>query len=576
VSGRGHIFFSVPSGARLRVGLLIAALIGCLGALSGRAGAAAIILPSAHPIATSKTIALELVPPQKAKVCFARIGRSGHATRRFPVKLGGPSRRLSWHIAASGHARWNLSVTCGTSRSKPASLGTTHRSFELRHGRGRPRLRVLPGSFRSTRGFLPAHAPPPLPAARASSISTEVETPAAHACTNPYMSNAYAVGTDYASRVGFTPTTNRVQNIDQLWRAIEECVPFPNLLNESRESMIKQMACEEFYGPAPGPGVTYDMEGWRENPWWEVAMKSANNCHEWPNVSEEEANPYIEGWVVQGSLDTSSQKAAYLVEGQLGTNDWQKDHILTTQAYGCTLQSHNGPLVIPSGYLGEMLPTDGPTIGNSACNAVPPNYGPPPGAQVGTLYLAQGPPAPGGYWYAVSLVGYPPSSAVAITCRDSVSPAGFITFTMHTDGSGDATSTSGCYSGDGPEHWVTALGNESDRVSWGGSSGSPSPPPPPPAQTWSEQETPNHPVNTFLNYHNASGMGPAIAAGQWVEVSCKVYDPTIASVNPDGYWYRIASSPWSNSYYSPANTFMNGDPYGGPYTHNTDFAVPDC
>ena len=91
-----------------------------------------------------------------------------------------------------------------------------------------------------------------------------------------------------------------------------------------------------------------------------------------------------------------------------------------------------------------------------------------------------------------------------------------------------------------------------------------------------EQETPNHPVNTFTNYHNASGMGTAIAAGQWVEVSCRVYDPTIASVNPDGYWYRIASSPWNNAYYSPANTFMNGDPYGGPYTHNTDFAVPVC
>jgi Protein of unknown function (DUF2599) len=109
-------------------------------------------------------------------------------------------------------------------------------------------------------------------------------------------------------------------------------------------------------------------------------------------------------------------------------------------------------------------------------------------------------------------------------------------------------------------------------------SGSPGSPPstPAPTQTWSEQETPNHPVNTFLNYHNASGVGPAVAAGQWVQVSCKVYDPYIQSVNPDGYWYRIASSPWSNSYYAPANTFMNGDPYGGPYTHNTDFAVPNC
>ena len=59
-------------------------------------------------------------------------------------------------------------------------------------------------------------------------------------------------------------------------------------------------------------------------------------------------------------------------------------------------------------------------------------------------------------------------------------------------------------------------------------------------------------------------------------MSCKVFDPTIISVNPDGYWYRIASSPWSDGYYAPANTFLDGDPPNGPYTHNTDFAVPDC
>jgi Protein of unknown function (DUF2690) len=104
----------------------------------------------------------------------------------------------------------------------------------------------------------------------------------------------------------------------------------------------------------------------------------------------------------------------------------------------------------------------------------------------------------------------------------------------------------------------------------------PAPTPPAPAPTWWEQESVNHPVNTFTNHHNASGLGPAIATGQWVQVSCKVYDPYIASVNPDGYWYRIASLPWNNNYYAPANTFMNGDPPGGPYLHNTDFAVRDC
>ena len=69
--------------------------------------------------------------------------------------------------------------------------------------------------------------------------------------------------------------------------------------------------------------------------------------------------------------------------------------------------------------------------------------------------------------------------------------------------------------------------------------------------------------------------GSKIPAATYVQVYCKVYDPTIASVNPDGYWYRIASSPWTN-YYAPANTFMNGDPWNGPYTHNTDFSVTNC
>jgi GDSL-like Lipase/Acylhydrolase family len=83
-------------------------------------------------------------------------------------------------------------------------------------------------------------------------------------------------------------------------------------------------------------------------------------------------------------------------------------------------------------------------------------------------------------------------------------------------------------------------------------------------------------VNTFLNYHNASGVGVRVAPFAFIEISCKVYDPAIASANPDGYWYRVASSPWNNQYYAPANTFMNGDAVGGPFTHNTDFAVPDC
>jgi hypothetical protein len=225
------------------------------------------------------------------------------------------------------------------------------------------------------------------------------------------------------------------------------------------------------------------------------------------------------------------------------------------------------------------------TGGNATCSAGPPpasngggdGGGSTPGSMP-TVSLAQGPAAPAGFRYAITLSGYAPNTSVAIKCYDTVSPGGFYPFSLTTDAGGSASTANYCYSADGPDHWVIAGGVESNHVTWGtgseaspGGGGSTTPQP-----TWSEQETPNHPVNTFTNYHNASGLGPAITAGQWVSVSCKVYDSTIQSVNPDGYWYRIASSPWNNAYYAPANTFMNGDPYGGPYTHNTDFSVGDC
>ena len=98
----------------------------------------------------------------------------------------------------------------------------------------------------------------------------------------------------------------------------------------------------------------------------------------------------------------------------------------------------------------------------------------------------------------------------------------------------------------------------------------------PAPQYWNEQMWSSSGANTFANYHNASGMGPHIASQAWVQVTCKVYDPTIQSASPGGYWYRIHSGPWNDQYYAVANTFWNGDPPGGPYTHSFDAAVPDC
>jgi uncharacterized membrane protein YgcG len=313
-----------------------------------------------------------------------------------------------------------------------------------------------------------------------------------------------------------------------VWRDLTKCVKFPsNLPHSEIDSLQKQMDCHIYWSTTslfPDGGKTWDFEGWR------------------PDVSL--------AFVVSPAQFIDKNK-----------------HCNWGPVTGPPMPSTTGG----SGSSNPGGSSGAGSSGGGGGGAAGGGGGGSPGSS--SVSLAQGPAAPQGYRYAVTLNGFAANSTVSITCYDSVSTGGFYTFSLSTDGSGNASTASYCYSGDGPEHWVVAGGVESNHVSWGGGS---SAPPPPPSQTWSEQETPNHPVNTFTDYDNASGMGPAIAAGQWVEVSCKVYDPTIASVNPDGYWYRIASAPWSNAYYSPANTFMNGDPYGGPYTHNTDFAVPDC
>jgi hypothetical protein len=94
-----------------------------------------------------------------------------------------------------------------------------------------------------------------------------------------------------------------------------------------------------------------------------------------------------------------------------------------------------------------------------------------------TATLAQGPAAPSGYRYAVTVDHFTPNSSVSVSCRDSVSPGGFYTFSLSTDASGHGFTQSYCYSGDGPDHWVVINGSiESNHVSWvDGSNGGASP-----------------------------------------------------------------------------------------------------
>lgn len=81
---------------------------------------------------------------------------------------------------------------------------------------------------------------------------------------------------------------------------------------------------------------------------------------------------------------------------------------------------------------------------------------------------------------------------------------------------------------------------------------------------------------TFRDPRHPAETGPRVPFRAVVTVSCKLQAFSFDSIGPDGYWYLIASAPWNNQYYAPADTFLNGDPVDGPYEHNFDPAVPDC
>ena len=90
-------------------------------------------------------------------------------------------------------------------------------------------------------------------------------------------------------------------------------------------------------------------------------------------------------------------------------------------------------------------------------------------------------------------------------------------------------------------------------------------------------ETTGSPTNTWTNYSNAGGtQGQTIGTNVTVQVSCVVTGLPVADTN--NWWYRIASTPWSGSYYASADAFYNngrtsGSLVGTPYV---DTNVPHC
>lgn len=183
------------------------------------------------------------------------------------------------------------------------------------------------------------------------------------------------------------------------------------------------------------------------------------------------------------------------------------------------------------------------------------------------------------YRYAITLSDFPANASVSVECYDSVSPSGFFQFTMTTDGFGNASTQNECYSGDGPDHWVIAGGVASNHVQWGSSSNPPLPTPipttPPPPPTWAE--TAGGVAHTWTNYQNAGGyQGQSVAQYQTIQIACKITGFVVADGNP--WWYRIAQTPWNNTYYVSADAFYNNGATSGSLkgTPWVDPAVPNC
>jgi hypothetical protein len=183
------------------------------------------------------------------------------------------------------------------------------------------------------------------------------------------------------------------------------------------------------------------------------------------------------------------------------------------------------------------------------------NSSPPGRSASPTARLDRGPAASSGYWYSITLTGYGIAADVQVTCYDSVSPGGFMTFVLHTNGAGQASAANRCFSGDGPEHWVRAGGTESNHVSWT------TPGAPPQGGTGPVQPTPpvappaTHPIFTVMNTSEAppdgvwfrnsphtadtnrvTGLG--VYVNERIQLQCYAFGDALGPYT-DSLWYRV-------------------------------------
>jgi phospholipase A2-like protein len=98
-----------------------------------------------------------------------------------------------------------------------------------------------------------------------------------------------------------------------------------------------------------------------------------------------------------------------------------------------------------------------------------------------------------------------------------------------------------------------------------------------PAEPARFAETTGSVTHTWTNRQNAGGSpGPVISAGTTVQVTCRADGFQVTDGNTA--WYRIASSPWNNTYWASADAFYNNGSASGTLrgTPHFDNHVPVC
>lgn len=104
-----------------------------------------------------------------------------------------------------------------------------------------------------------------------------------------------------------------------------------------------------------------------------------------------------------------------------------------------------------------------------------------------------------------------------------------------------------------------------------GSEPTPTPPSPPAPTTYAE--TTGGVAHTWTDYSDAGGtQGPSIGSNATVAIACKLTGFRVADGNT--WWYRVASPPWSGSYYVSADAFYNDGATSGSLL-GTPFVDPN-